>query len=159
MLSESARMSSAAEARFRVQAPNSKPRAVKVVALDAPSEDVVARLAGVSWNDAAFFTMSASPDGALRVLGGGSRSLDAELHTADLVVMVATPGHDAHAASIVGQACSLKRVATTALIVGAFSSPEGALATTLAQIRPWSLMVVIAEADEYIEDMLIALRA
>ena len=37
MLSESARMSSAAEARFRVQAPNSMPRAIKVIALDAAS--------------------------------------------------------------------------------------------------------------------------
>ena len=41
MESESARMSSAAEARFRVDYPNSKPRAVKVVALDAASEHVV----------------------------------------------------------------------------------------------------------------------
>jgi hypothetical protein len=41
MQSESARMSSAAEARFRIDAPNSKPRAVKVIALDRPSERVV----------------------------------------------------------------------------------------------------------------------
>jgi len=43
MQSESARMSSAAEARFRVESPNSKPRAVKVIALDAASERVVKR--------------------------------------------------------------------------------------------------------------------
>jgi hypothetical protein len=30
---------------------------------------------------------------------------------------------------------------------------------TLAQLRPWSLMVVIAESDDYIDDMLTALRA
>jgi hypothetical protein len=29
----------------------------------------------------------------------------------------------------------------------------------LAQLRPWALMLVIASAEEYIEDMLIALRA
>lgn len=159
MRSESARMSSAAETRFRMQAPNSTPRAVKVVALDVPSEDVVKRLADVSWNHAAFFTASASADGWLRDLDGGSHSLVAEVDTADLVVMIATPGGNAHAASIVGEACSLKRVTTTALIVGAFSSTDKALAQTLAQIRPWSLMVVIANADEYIEDMLMALRA
>jgi len=45
MLSESARMSSAAEARFRIDAPNSKPRAVKVIALDHSSERVVKQLA------------------------------------------------------------------------------------------------------------------
>ena len=36
MHSESARMSSAAEAKFRIDQPNSQPRAVKVIALDAP---------------------------------------------------------------------------------------------------------------------------
>ena len=56
MLSESARMSSAAEARFRVQAPNSQPRQVKIVALDTSSEDTVRRLAIASWNQASFHT-------------------------------------------------------------------------------------------------------
>ena len=41
MQSESARMSSAAEARYRIDAPNSKPRSVKVIALDTPSERVI----------------------------------------------------------------------------------------------------------------------
>jgi hypothetical protein len=29
----------------------------------------------------------------------------------------------------------------------------------LAQLRPWALMLVIANTDEYIDDMLAALRA
>jgi hypothetical protein len=33
------------------------------------------------------------------------------------------------------------------------------LSKTLAQLRPWALMLVIASADEYIEDMLRAMRA
>jgi hypothetical protein len=33
------------------------------------------------------------------------------------------------------------------------------LAKSLAQLRPWSLMVVIASAEDYIADMLTALRA
>ena len=36
MLSESARAASAAEARYRIDAPNSRQRAVKVIALDPP---------------------------------------------------------------------------------------------------------------------------
>ena len=39
MDSESARMSSAAEAKFRIDGPNSKPRAVKVIALDAAANE------------------------------------------------------------------------------------------------------------------------
>jgi hypothetical protein len=45
MPTESARMTTAEEARFRVDYPNSKPRSVKVIALDPPSERVVKRLA------------------------------------------------------------------------------------------------------------------
>jgi hypothetical protein len=169
MLSESARMSSAAEARFRVQAPNSKPRAVKVIALDPPSEGVVKRLAAGSWN-ATFFTASAfsaaphggerfSVDGWLSDLAGRAKNLVDEVATADLVVMVATAGENAQAASLIGEACSLRRVMTTALVLGSASTSDEELAKSLAHLRPWSLMVVIASAEEYIADMLTALRA
>ena len=56
MQSESARMSSAAEARFRIDYPNSEPRVVKVVALDEMSERVVKRVAASPWQRANFFT-------------------------------------------------------------------------------------------------------
>ena len=45
MLSESARMTTAEEAKFRIDAPNSKPRLIKVIALDKRSEEVVKKLA------------------------------------------------------------------------------------------------------------------
>ena len=48
---------------------------------------------------------------------------------------------------------------TTALVVGSDAASEAALAKTLAQLRPHAMMLVIASADEYIEDMLTALRA
>src|SRR6478752_10067865 len=63
MDSESARMSSTAEARYRIDYPNSKPRVVKVVALDAASERVVKRVAERQWQRATFFT-SIKFDGA-----------------------------------------------------------------------------------------------
>ena len=172
MLTESARMSSAAEARFRVQAPNSAPRAIKVIALDQVSETEIRRLAAAGWKHATFFIATsrgepggpggpsaASPDGALSDLAGQIRSVTDEVDTADLVILAAGPGGHAQAASIVGQACSLRRVMTTGFIVGVTSASEDALSKTLAQLRPWSLMVVIADSDEYIDDMLTALRA
>jgi hypothetical protein len=171
MLSESARMRSAAEARFRVQAPNSTPRAIKVIALDAAGEAVVKRLAGCGWTHATFFTaasrgepgeaggLSPAPDEAVSDLAGHIRSVTNEVETADLVVLIAGPGGYAQAASIIGQACSLRRVMTTGFIVGVTAASENALSKTLAQLRPWSLMVVIADSDDYIDDMLTALRA
>ncbi len=168
MLSESARMSSAAEARFRIDAPNSRPRTIKVIALDQPSEGVVKTLAQRQWNSATFFTAKAFGDvprkgesfsGWLSDLAGRTKNLVEEVNGADLVVMVAKAGENAQAASIVGEACSLKRVMTTALVLGGSDISDEALSKTLAQLRPWSLMLVIASAEEYIADMLTALRA
>ena len=170
MPSESARMASAAEARFRINAPNSKPRAIKIIALDRQSDRVVKRLAEGKWNQASFFTASAfagapkkgesfSMTGWLSDVAGRTTDLINEVDTADLVVMVATAGENASAAAIIGEACSLKRVNTTGLIIGSASASDEALSKTLAQLRPWSLMLVIASADDYIEDMLAALRA
>ena len=169
MLSESARMSSAAEARFRIDAPNSKPRHVKVIALDSTSEAVVKHLAERRWNNASFFTASAfasappgrgfSIQGWLSDLAGRTTDLIDEVNSADLVVMVATAGENAQAATLIGEACSVKRVNTTGLILGGVHATDQMLSKTLAHLRPWSLMLVIASADDYIEDMLAALRA
>ncbi|HXF89184.1 MAG TPA: hypothetical protein VNK48_12595 [Xanthobacteraceae bacterium] len=161
-------MSSAKEARFRIDAPNSLQRATKVIALDAPSEHVVKRLATRPWNGAAFFTATAfgaapsrgaSLRGWLSDLAGRTKSLVDEVNSADLVVMVATAGENVPAASLIGEACSLKRVTTTALIAGSAGKSDDVLAKTLSQLRPWALMLVIANSDDYIEDMLRALRA
>jgi hypothetical protein len=169
MLSESARMSTAAEARFRIDAPNSKPRHVKVIALDPASEALVKHLVERRWNNASFFTASAfagappgrgfSMQGWLSDLAGRAKDLIDEVNGADLVVMVATAGESAQAAALIGEACSLKRVNTTGLILGGASATDGMLSKTLSQLRPWSLMLVIASGEDYIEDMLIALRA
>ena len=170
MQSESARMASAAEARFRIDAPNSRPRAVKVIALDRPSDRIVKRLAAARWNQASFFTAAAfagapKPDAAFSMTGwlsdvaGRTTDLVNEVNAADLVVMVATAGENASAAAIIGEACSVKRVNTTGLIIASAGTSDEALAKTLAQLRPWSLMLVIASSDDYIADMLVALRA
>jgi hypothetical protein len=170
MPSESARMSSAAEARFRIDAPNSTQRAVKVIALDRPSEDVIKRLAQLPWNNAGFFTASAlagtaGPGATFSVpdwlsdLAGRTKNLMHEIDAADLVVMVARAGENAPAASVIGEACRLAGVVTTVLIIGSASAPDDALARTLAPLRRDAVMVVLASAEDYVADMLTALRA
>ncbi len=172
MQSESARMSSAAEAKFRIEGPNSRPRAVKVIALDAASERVVKELARESWHGATFLTASAfagtasdstaerfSLGGWLNDLAGRTKNLIEEIASANLVVMVASAGENAGAAALIGEACAVRHVMTTALILGTASSSDEALSKMLAQLRPHAMMLVISSADEYIEDMLTALRA
>jgi hypothetical protein len=172
MQSESARMSSAAEAKFRIAAPNSRSRVVKVIALDAASERVVKELARDSWQGATFLTASAfageasgnaperfSLGGWLNDLAGRTKNLVEEIAAADLVVMLASAGESAGAAAIIGEACAVRHVMTTALILGTAASSDEALSKMLAQLRPHAMMLVISSADEYIKDMLTALRA
>jgi hypothetical protein len=198
--SESARMSSAAEARFRVDYPNSRPRVVKVIALDEASERVVKRVAQGTWQRASFFTSirfdgaptHADEPGSKRVSGvrtmelprwplaplastagdegwsmqawlsdlaGRTKALVDEVAAADLVVMVSSAGTSAQAAAVIGEACAVRKVMTTALIIGSEERSNEELSKTLAALRPYASMLVIASSDEYIDEMLSALRA
>ena len=211
MDSESARMSSAAEARYRIDYPNSKPRVVKVVALDAASEHVVKHVAERQWQRATFFTsikFDGAPTGAdepgsgressarlrassdargvrtmelprwpltplastaagegskmqawLSDLAGRTKALVEEVASADLVVMVSSAGTSAQAAAVIGEACAVRKVMTMALIIGSEERSNDELSKTLATLRPYASMLVIASGDEYIEEMLSALRA
>lgn len=164
MQSESARATTTAEARFRIAAPNALPRLVTVIALDAASEEIIRRLA-LARTNARFLTASAAataarappPPGWLSDLGGRAGELLEEVAAADLVVLVATPGANAPAARVIGEACRRKGAMTTALVVGQAASPE--LSATLAELRPYAPMLVVASSEDYVADMLTALRA
>jgi len=170
MLSESARMTTAQEARYRIDYPNSKPRAVKVVALDPPSEALVKRLAERPWQQATFFTAPkfdggprsgdrASMKAWLSDLAGRTKDLIDEIASADLVVMVSSAGANAEAAAVIAEACNARKVMTTALVIGSDAKSDEELSKSLASLRPYASMLVIASNDDYIEEMLVALRA
>jgi bisphosphoglycerate-independent phosphoglycerate mutase (AlkP superfamily) len=127
VLSESARMSTAAEARFRIQTPPDTNRAVKVIDLDSATDRDIKRLI-------------------------------AEIDGADLVLMLVSAGGNAEAAATIGEACSARRVMTHTVIVRAASATDEALSKTLAQVRPWSLMVVVVNDDDYVDDILKSFR-
>ena len=170
MLSESARMTSAQEARFRVEYPNSTPRTIKVVALDEPSKALVDEVSRQPWNRASFFTSMSfegttprADDSSIKAwlsdIAGHTRDLIAEIAEADFVVMVATAGEDAQGASIIGEACAARNVTTIGLIVQPSEGGDEDLSRTLGHLRPFAKMLVIATGAEYIEVMLTALRA
>jgi hypothetical protein len=77
---------------------------------------------------------------------------------ADLVVMIVGAGNDAPAAAVIGEACSTRRVMTHTAIVRAAHVTQEALSRTLAQVRPWSLMVVVDNEDDYVDDILKSFR-
>jgi hypothetical protein len=178
-LSETARVTTAHEAAFRVQYPNSQPRLIKVIALDEAAGHVVRELAAKPWNRAVFFNSLSFPSvgdvGSGRTGGeagsatrmkawlsdvaGHASELVAEIDSADIVVVIASPGTDAQAATIIGEACRLRHKTMIGLILQTKGVSDEALSRTLLGMRPLATMLVVASGSEYVEEMLSAMRA
>jgi hypothetical protein len=171
MRSESTRVTTAAESSYRINYPNSKPRSVKVVALDEGSRPLVDQIAKLPWARAAFFTSlsldgtpapraeSASVQAWLRDIAGQTTGLIEEIDSADLVVMICRAGSDAQAALLIGEACAVHNKTTIGLVLQDQHTTDEETSATLRNMRPFASMLVIANGQEYVESMLTALRA
>lgn len=167
MISESARATTAAEARFRLDTPNSRPRATRIVALDPAAERTMRSIADGAWTGARFLTVAATiPAGdgleavpidvTLRDGEGGEGPLADMLASADVVVMIAASSAGAKAAAVIGGACSARGIMATGLVVAAGDDDAE---RALRSLRPHAAMLVVATGADYIPEMLSALRA
>jgi hypothetical protein len=166
-LSESARVTTAAEARFRVRDPNSMPRAIMVVALDSRSAHLVEGLASRNWRHVSFFITGAVHEGYekagrsiqqwLTDMSGHAADLVAEVARADIVQLVATAGGDTSAASLIAEACAFQRVKTSGLIIDDQESGQAALSRSLRALRPWVVTLSVVGSTDDIDEMLHAL--
>ena len=164
LLNSCARATSAAESRFRIDAPIAPARASRVIALDEGSVEVVANAATQPWRTARFYACdggaaagaAADPDDlTMTLLDGTAARLGEELDGVDVTVMVASNDDGAAAASCIGLACSLRGVTTAGLVLGAGSGVSGALTA----LRPFArVLLVPAEPDDLVH-LLTALRA
>ncbi|MFN3889430.1 MAG: hypothetical protein ACK4MV_03460 [Beijerinckiaceae bacterium] len=171
MQSESARVTTAQEAKYRIQYPNSKRRAVKVIALDAPSADMIDVLAKKEWNGATFFralsfatkaepgTTEAGLSAWLNDLAGRALDLVSEVATADFVVVISAAGEDARSVSVIADACNAHHKTMVALVVPRDGATDDDVSASMAHLRPFARMLVIAHDADYITAMLTALRA
>jgi hypothetical protein len=167
--SESAIMTSAEQARFRINRPNSRPRATCVIALDARSAVALAALKDRPWNGAQFLRYagmrraseelsSLRIDAILQDEAGSKLSLMQALPGVDSVIMLTASDASAEAAEIIGNACATKGIATTGLVLAPAAGGE-ALGRIVAAMRPHTTMLVVSSGEDYIGEMLSALRA
>jgi hypothetical protein len=162
--SSCARATTAAEMRARIDRPIRGRQGARVIALDPGANTIVERIAGQPWGSARFYELAApvadvgdggSESVTLRGVDGGQTSLLAELDDADVVVMVATTGSDAAAATIIGAACTVRAIMTAGLVIG----EHDAVADTVAAIRPHARVLMISADEHDVTDVLTALRA
>ena len=160
MTSSSARATTAQESRFRAPYPNSRSRTASLIALDAASDGLVAR-AVAAQPDRRLRVVLPAPDGAdwLANLQSQAQALLDDADRSDMLVMVAAAGHHAEAGVLLGEACRLRGVPVTALVIAEPTTPDDIVAVTLSRLRPFSTMIVVANGPDYVEDMLLALRA
>lgn len=161
LLHTCAEAATAAEARFRVDYPNSKGRTSRIVALDSGAAAVIERISGQAWNGAHFLTYQeptsadTEPDALLRSSDGAERRLSDELDGADVAVMIATGGRAAEGASIVGKACAVRGIMTAGLVMG----DDSGLDAAITALRPHAAVLVVSTDEDYVPHMLAALRA
>ncbi len=171
MQSESARVTTAQEAKYRVQYPNSKKRAVKVIALDPASAGIIDELAKKDWNGATFFRAlsftsknepgktDAGMSAWLNDLAGRALDLVGEVATADFIVVVSAAGEDARSVSVISEACNAHHKTMVALVVPRDGASDEDVSASMSHLRPFARMLVIAHDTDYITAMLTALRA
>ncbi len=151
----------AAEARFRIDAKPQTPRATSVVALDDGAMVLVRKLAGQEWNAARFLGLpEATPAGEyadlqLRTVDGDAVRLSDELARADFVMMIATEGAGAAAATTIGDACTLRGIMTAGLVVGT----NGESGPALTALRPNARVLLVTGDERDATELLAAVGA
>jgi hypothetical protein len=167
--SESAIMTSAEQARFRINRPNSRPRSTCVIALDECSAAALAALKDRPWNGARFLRYagvrkasehlpSLRIDATLQDEAGNKHSLMKALTGVDIVIMLTATDAAAEAAEIIGNACAARGIAATGLVLVPTAGAE-ALSRMVAAMRPHTAMLVVSSGEDYVSEMLSALRA
>jgi len=161
-LSSCARAATAAESRFRIDAPVES-RNARVVALDAPAAEVLRSVAALEWAGARFFVCepvsvgggagSGIGDFLLRGIDGTPAVLGSELDGAHVVVMVATQDSGAGCAYAIGKACWERAVMTAGLVLG-----DGSQTHAVAALRPHARVLLPSADESDLVELLTALR-
>jgi hypothetical protein len=167
MIAESARATSARESAYRIAAPNSTPRNIMLVALEAGAARLLADIAKDRWRRTTFRSsvwLEDAPDprgGALDqwcdIVAGHAENLASEIAASDLVVMVTTAGDPATGASAIGEACVARGVKTSGIILQTPRTSPDTLSKSLRELRPWTRTLSVFSEADMIPDMIHAL--
>jgi hypothetical protein len=155
--SSCARAATAAEARYRIDAPIAPARGARVIALDERAAGVASRVAGESWTNARFFVCEGGEAEGLRLkgIGGSEAELVEQLVDADVVVMVASEDASAACAHAIGRACWQRSIMTAGIVLGDGHGTDDAVAA----LRPHARVLLPSADESDVVELLTALRA
>jgi hypothetical protein len=163
LLNSCAHAATAAEARYRIDAPAQQPRATSVVALDEGALALVTDLAGQGWRTGRFLSYAGPPAGdtdgladvVLRTVDGVPVRLSETLAEVDFVMMIATADGGAAVAAAIGAACTLRGIMTAGVIVGD-AGEDGGVGAALAALRPYARVLLVTGDGQDAAELLAA---
>jgi hypothetical protein len=166
LLNSCAWAATAAEARFRINGAPQTPRASRIVALDAGAAAVVRELSDQPWRGTRFLSYDASrsdgqpaPDRALADIvldaSDGPVRLSEELIDADFMMMIATAGDGATAATAIGNACALRGIMTAGVILGRDHDVDAAVTA----LRPHARVLLVTNDKNDVAELMSAVGA
>ncbi len=163
-----ARAATAAEAKYRVQYPNSRTRSSRIFALDPGAAEAMYAITEDPWNGAHFLTVSnARPvDPAVTAASGlpiahpdgSTADLLAELEGADVVVLLATRGDNEGAAEVIAREAFGRNIMCAGFAL-ASGQQDTQVDRVVNSMRRFARVLVVARDNDYIPAMLSALRA
>lgn len=169
--------SAASDTRHRVNYPNSKPRAIKLVGVGDGGARVARKvermcLSGVDTvaplTDRASGDKAPSSTGMLQAIALDGNELSRSLSGADMIFTVACTGDDVAYAAVVGQIARSRNVLVTGILIesrrsanerGGPTSDAQRTSDALDVLRAASDMLVIVSDESYVSEMLNALGA
>jgi hypothetical protein len=166
LLNSCAWAATAAEARYRINGAPQTPRASRVVALDVGAADVVRELSEQPWRGTRFLSYDANPDGGPSAPDGeladivldasdGRVRLSEELIDADFMMMIATAGDGATAATAIGNACALRGIMTAGVILGREHDVDAAVTA----LRPHARVLLVTNDKNDVAEIMSAVGA
>jgi len=164
LLNGCAAAATAAEARFRIDAPPRTAREIRVIALDSGAGQMVRSIAVRSWRGVRFLPHESlrPDDGRPGPPGAGQAFLREMLAGADFVLMVATSGTGAPVAAEIGAACSRLGIMTAGVILpppagapgGADAPGQLAAEQTAAALRPHARVLLVSRDPGDVAELL-----
>jgi hypothetical protein len=155
-LSECASATSAAESRFRIDAPIEPARAARVIALDERAVGVARRAADHRWAHARFYSCEGGTpqEPVLRELDGGPAPLGQVLTGSDVVVVLASEDSGKEYAAAIGRTCRQHGITTAGLVLDI----DYGVRDAVAALRPFARVLMPSADEADVLELLTALR-
>lgn len=168
LLSNCSLATTAAEARFRVEYPNSRTRSSRIFALDQRAAEAMYAITEDPWQGAHFLTVLANDDIEpeateasklpLTHPDGTPADLAVEIEGADVAVLISSSGRNAGAAEVIAREAYHRSIMIAGMALSDLKGGQKAEAAVNA-MRPFASVLVVARDEDFIPAMLNALRA